>query len=222
MREREYIGDDYDEDEDELAGDEDEELGDEDEELGDELEEMLEDLGIEGEEAEEIGRRARRGRRRGRGRSRSRGRSRGRRVRRKWGRVAKRRIRGVGGDLSRQLPFLMSRGVGIADGTGTTLTGTCDRRSVLSALYVSGNTALGVAADGIHVTGITVNGRNAVVGAGSVPAALAFGAFAQVAEGDDQWSLGVCDQGGAALIAVTNDSGAAADLYAGFRALTTD
>jgi len=209
-REREYIGDDYDdEDEEELAGDE-------DEELGDELEEMLEDLGIEGEEAEEIGRRARRGRRRrGRGRGRA-------RVRRKWGRVAKRRIRGVGGDLSRQLPFLMSRGVGIADGTGTTLTGTCDRRSVLSALYVSGNTALGVSADGIHVTGITVNGRNAVVGAGSVPAQLAFGAFAQVAEGDDQWSLGVCDQGGAALIAVTNDSGAAADLYAGFRALTTD
>ena len=116
----------------------------------------------------------------------------------------------------------MSRGVAIADAAAATLTGTCDRRSVLSALYVSGNTALGVTADGIHVTGITVNGRNAVVGAGSIPAQLAFGAFAQVAEGDDQWSLGVCDQGGAALIAITNDSGAAADLYAGFRALTTD
>jgi hypothetical protein len=176
-----------------------------DEELGDELEEMLEDLGISGEE--ELGRRFKR---------------RMRRTMKKWSKVSRRRIRGVGGTLSRQLPFLMSVGSGIADGAATTLSGTCDRRSVLSALYVEGNSALGVRVSGVHVTGLTVNGRNAVVGAGSIPSRMAFGDFAQAADGDDQWQLGVIDQGGTASLDLTNDSGAVADLYSGFRALTTD
>lgn len=121
----------------------------------------------------------------------------------------------------RQFPFMMSRSEALADSAAATLTGTADRRAVLCALFVFANDATATLVGGVAVTGISVNGRNCVIGAGFVPAEI-FGAFAQSAAQNAQWQLGVIEQGGAANVTVLNESGAAADVYAGFRAETTD
>lgn len=127
----------------------------------------------------------------------------------------------------RQLAFLMGTSIALADGASATLTGTADRRALLGALFIEANVRDGMPAAsrrlyGIHVTGITINGRNARIATGSIPANLAFGEFAQRAGADGGWSLGVVEQGGDARVALTNDSGAAGDVYAGFRARTVD
>lgn len=196
--------------------DEDFDVEGDDEEVGaDEVEEILQEYGISGDDedigelvGELVGARRRRGRRRKR---------RGRRS------VRTRRIVGLSvKGRPRQFPLLFTRSVGVADAAAATLVGTADRRSLLRSLFIEGNSAAGVRVFGVSVTQITINGRNCQVGTGFLPASLAFGEFAQVAGDDDAWSLGILDQGGNANVTVQNDSGAAADLYVGGRAETTD
>lgn len=145
------------------------------------------------------------------------------RARRMMRRLMRRRIAPLSREgRPRQFPLLCTRSEGLADATAATLTGTADRRAVLQALFIDGNSALGVRLFGFSLTGLTINGRNAVIGTGFLPISVAFGDFAQSAEGDGQWYLGVIEQGGTANIELLNNSGAAADVYAGFRAETTD
>lgn len=122
----------------------------------------------------------------------------------------------------RQFPILMSRQVALADAGAANISGTADRRGLCQGLFIEGNSAAGVRVYGISVTAISVNGRNCVIGSGYAPATVCFGDMAQSAANDAQWSFGVVDQGGQAIVTVQNDSGAAADCYGTFRVETTD
>ena len=148
---------------------------------------------------------------------------RARRSKGKRSKVPHRQIVGMSAEgRPRQFPFLLSRSVALADAGSATLTGTADRRSLLTSLFLEANDAAGVAVLGLSLIGCRVNGRNAIVGNGFIPAGIAFGAFAQNAPPYGVWNFGVIDSGNVAEVQIQNDSGAAADVYGGFRAECTD
>ena len=123
---------------------------------------------------------------------------------------------------ARQFPLLMSRSVALADGAAAVLTGTANRRALLTSLFIMANSAAGAPLLGVLLTAMLINGRNAVIGTGFAPVGLMFGDFAQSTADSGSWRLGVIDQGGTADLSIQNEAGAAIDLYAGFRAETTD
>jgi len=122
----------------------------------------------------------------------------------------------------RQFPLLGTRGLAVADAADAELSATANRRALIQAMYVELNDAAGAAVLGGSLTALLINGRNAVIGSGFIPVSRAFGDFAQAAGDDQFWSLGVIEQGGSAVVTIQNDSGAAADIYVGYRCETTD
>lgn len=142
------------------------------------------------------------------------------RRRRKRGKLELRKV--LGNSIkgrARAFPFLMTPSLAVADDTIGTLSGTADRRALLKALFVQANSVLGVQLHGVAVSDVNINGRNAVIGSGSIPAFMAFGEFGQ---NGNLWSFGVIEQGGIASVSVVNRAGATVDVTAGFRGLTTD
>jgi hypothetical protein len=131
-------------------------------------------------------------------------------------------VRRDGTGIARDFPLLMSAAIALADNGAATLTGTANRDCVLRELFVEFNDAGGARAFGGLVTSILVGGRNATVGAGFVPAALLFGEFGQTSPKSGRWNFGQLTSGNTAGVGVTNASGAAADVYAGFRAEVVD
>lgn len=131
-------------------------------------------------------------------------------------------LRRDGKGIARDFPFLMSASVALADNGQATLTGTANRDCVLRELYVEFNDAAGARVFGGLVTSVLVGGRNATVGAGFVPAGLLFGEFGQTSPKAGRWNFGQLTAGNTAIVGVTNASGAAADVYAGFRAECVD
>jgi hypothetical protein len=107
---------------------------------------------------------------------------------------------------------------GLADAAAGTITGTADRRSMLRFLFVEANSAAGALLRGVTVTSCVVSGRNAVVGSGGIPAHTAFGEY----QPPPQWNFGVIESGNTAVIGLTNNAGAAVDVYAGFLAESVD
>lgn len=118
----------------------------------------------------------------------------------------------------RGFPLLMANIQGLADAAASTITGTADRRALLRYLYVEACSVAGALLRGVTVTSITINGRNAVIGSGGIPAHTAFGEF----QPPTAWSFGVIEQGGAAIIGFLNNAGAAVDIYSGFLAESVD
>lgn len=179
-------------------------IGEEEEDMigADELEEMLAEYGIEGDEL--VGAVRRRGRRRSR-------------------RLSDRTVIPTSNrGRPRNFPFGLTEGQAIADNATATLTGTADRPCLVTSFFAELNDAAGAIVAGGLLTTITVNGRNARIGTGSLPVRSALGDFAQVSSANGQWDLGVMANGGALSIGLLNRSGAAADVYGGFRALATD
>lgn len=118
----------------------------------------------------------------------------------------------------RGFPLLMGNLQGLADAATSTITGQADRRALLRFLFIEANSAAGALLRGVTLTACTINGRNAVIGSGGIPAHTAFGEF----QPPPTWSFGVIEQGGSAIISVLNNAGAAVDVYAGFLAESVD
>lgn len=118
----------------------------------------------------------------------------------------------------RQFPFGFTPAT-VADTAAGTLTGTPDRRSVLRALHVQANSVLGVLLYGLSVTTITVQGRNARVGSGSIPDfALRTWALTPM----HALNIGVCESNATVSVGVLNECGATVDCYGSCLAETTD
>ena len=165
--------------------------------IGDEIDDVLADMGVSG--TSEVGRRAKRSLR-----------------------GLFRRFGSLGGGKARNFPLFFDRSVALADAGSDDLTGTADREGMAQAFFVGANDASGTGVQGCSLTNLKVNGRNASVGSGFAPVFEMFGQFAQTASKDAQWFLGLMKNGGTIVATLQNDSGAAADIYAGARMLTTD
>jgi hypothetical protein len=120
---------------------------------------------------------------------------------------------------ARGFPLLMNNLQTLTDTSAGSLTGNADRRASLRFLYLEACSVAGASLRGVTVTAITINGRNAVVGAGGIPAFAAFGSGGRP---PPNWGFGVVEQGGAAIVSVLNNAGASVDVYAGFLAESID
>lgn len=129
-------------------------------------------------------------------------------------RLKRRKIAGPS-DSGRERSFavLLDRSVALGAGVADTLDGRANRRALLKALVLSPNVT------GLNLTGVQINGRNAVIGAGFCPA-QALAIWAQYPELG--LNFGVIDQGGDALVNVVNNTIAAMDVAGSFLGETTD
>jgi len=120
----------------------------------------------------------------------------------------------------RQFPMGFTVLTALAAAASTTLTATPDRRCLLRALVVSSFVkATAVRAEGVSLTTVTVQGRNARVGAGNVPSlALAQWALNPM----HALSLGVCDANATVTIGLQNNTSIALDVEAACLAETVD
>lgn len=119
---------------------------------------------------------------------------------------------------ARGFPLMSTAVEGVADAAATTLTATADRDCMLKYLFVEGGSGAGARLLGVLMTGLTIGGRNCIVGSGYAPVFTAFGEFAPPKE----WDLGSLSNGNQSVLALLNRAGAAVDISCTYLALTTD
>lgn len=119
---------------------------------------------------------------------------------------------------ARGFPLMSTAVEGVADAAATSLTATADRDCMLKYLFVEAGSGAGALLRGVLMTGLTIGGRNCIVGSGFAPVHTAFGEF----QPPKEWDLGALSNGNNAVLALLNRAGAAVDISATYLALTTD